>query len=65
MIGPVIPPSIPLIIYASMTDNSVGKLFLGGVIPGILLALGLMILSYYLSKRRNYPRDPRPKIRVV
>ena len=65
VIGPVIPPSIPLIIYASMTDNSVGKLFLGGIIPGILLALGLMLLSYYLSKRRNYPRDPQPKIRVV
>ncbi len=60
VIGPVIPPSIPLIIYASMTDNSVGKLFLGGIIPGILLALSLMILSYFISKKRKYPKDVFP-----
>jgi tripartite ATP-independent transporter DctM subunit len=60
VIGPVIPPSIPLIIYASMTDNSVGKLFLGGIIPGILLAFSLMILSYFISKKRRYPKDVFP-----
>ena len=43
VLGPVIPPSIPFIIYAAITENSVGKLFLAGIIPGILLAFGLMI----------------------
>jgi tripartite ATP-independent transporter DctM subunit len=65
VIGPVIPPSIPLIIYASMTDNSVGKLFLGGIIPGIMLALSLMILSYFISKKRKYPKDVFPGFRQV
>lgn len=65
VIGPVIPPSIPLIIYASMTDNSVGKLFLGGIVPGILLALGLMILSYIISKKRKYPKTRFPGIKQV
>jgi tripartite ATP-independent transporter DctM subunit len=65
VIGPVIPPSIPLIIYASMTDNSVGKLFLGGIIPGILLALGLMVLSYIISKKKKYPKDKFPGFRQL
>lgn len=65
VLGPVIPPSIPLIIYASMTENSVGKLFLGGVIPGLLLALSLMVLIYLISKKRNYPKDPRPKLSTI
>lgn len=65
VLGPVIPPSIPLIIYASMTDNSVGKLFLGGVIPGILLAIGLMVLSYIISKKRKYPKVAFPGYRQV
>jgi tripartite ATP-independent transporter DctM subunit len=60
VLGPVIPPSIPLIIYASMTDNSIGKLFLGGIVPGILLALSLMVLIFIISKIKNYPRDPFP-----
>jgi tripartite ATP-independent transporter DctM subunit len=65
VLGPVIPPSIPLIIYASMTDNSVGKLFLGGVIPGLLLACSLMVLIYFMSKKRAYPRDPRPRFKDI
>ncbi|MGK7397533.1 MAG: TRAP transporter large permease [Candidatus Cyclobacteriaceae bacterium M3_2C_046] len=65
VLGPVIPPSIPLIIYASMTENSVGKLFLGGVVPGILLALGLMVLIYIMSKIRHYPKDQWPGFRQL
>jgi tripartite ATP-independent transporter DctM subunit len=61
VLGPVIPPSIPLIIYAAMSDNSVGKLFLGAIIPGLLLALSLMILIHALSRRRGYPRDQRAR----
>lgn len=57
VLGPIIPPSIPLIIYASMTENSVGKLFIGGIVPGLLIAISLMVLVYYISVKRNYPKD--------
>lgn len=57
VLGPIIPPSIPMIIYAAMTEQSVGKLFLGGIIPGVLMAGSLMVLIYVMSKKRNYPRD--------
>lgn len=56
-IGPVIPPSIPLVIYGFLTEVSVGRLFLAGVIPGVLMGLALMIAVYFVSKKRNYPRD--------
>ncbi len=58
-IGPVIPPSIPLVIYGYLTEVSVGRLFLAGVIPGVLMGLALMIAVYYVSRRRQYPRDQR------
>ena len=58
-IGPVIPPSIPLVIYGYLTEVSVSRLFLAGVIPGVLMGLALMIAVYFVSKRRRYPRDPR------
>jgi tripartite ATP-independent transporter DctM subunit len=54
-IGPIIPPSIIMIIYASLMDVSVAGLFLAGYAPGILIALGLIILSYIISKKRDYP----------
>jgi tripartite ATP-independent transporter DctM subunit len=57
VLGPVIPPSIPLIIYASMTENSVGKLFIGGIVPGLLIALSLMGMISFISVRNNYPKD--------
>lgn len=53
-IGPIIPPSIPLLIYGVMANVSVGKLFIGGFIPGALMGIGLMIYSYYIGKKRNY-----------
>jgi tripartite ATP-independent transporter DctM subunit len=59
-IGPVIPPSIPLIIYGAMTEKSVGRLFLGGIVPGVLLGVSLMVLIWFLSKRRGYPKDDFP-----
>ena len=55
VIGPIIPPSIIMIIYASLMDVSVAGLFLAGYAPGVLLAIFLMILSYFLSKRKGYP----------
>lgn len=59
VLGPIIPPSIPMIIYAAMTEQSVGKLFLGGVFPGLLMALSLMVLIYLMARQRSYPRDKR------
>lgn len=55
VIGPIIPPSIPMIIYAILAEVSVGKMFLGGVFPGILVGFSLMAISYVLSVRRGYP----------
>lgn len=62
VLGPIIPPSIPFIIYAAMTENSVGKLFLAGIFPGLFLAASIMILIYIISKRRGYPKDERTSI---
>jgi tripartite ATP-independent transporter DctM subunit len=58
-IGPIIPPSIPMVVFGAMAEVSVGSLFMGGVIPGLMLGGATMILVYILSKKRNYPRSPR------
>ncbi|WP_226655042.1 TRAP transporter large permease [Pseudalkalibacillus hwajinpoensis] len=54
-IGVIIPPSIPMIIFAGLTNVSVGALFLVGIIPGILVGLGMMVLVYILARKRGYP----------
>ena len=56
VIGPIFPPSIPLIIYGSIASVSVSKLFMGGVIPSILICLTLMILIFVISIRKGYQR---------
>ncbi|MDI3548302.1 MAG: hypothetical protein PWR10_1954 [Halanaerobiales bacterium] len=55
-IGPIIPPSIPMVIYSMLSGASIGYLFIGGVIPGILLALFMMGYIMYKSAKRNYPK---------
>ena len=64
-IGPVIPPSIPFVIYGSITGTSVGRLFLGGFVPGFLMGIALMILVYIVSTRRGYPRERRATFREL
>lgn len=54
-IGPIIPPSIPMLVYALVANVSVAGLFLAGVIPGIVVGLGLMLIAGIIAKRRNYP----------
>ncbi|MDR0475870.1 MAG: TRAP transporter large permease, partial [Treponema sp.] len=54
-IGPIIPPSVMMVIYGSMTSVSVGQMFIGGVIPGLLFGFGLMALSFYFAVKRKYP----------
>ena len=58
-IGPLIPPSIAFIIFAAATETSVGRLFLGGAIPGLLLGLFLMVQAWFVARRNDYPREPR------
>ena len=58
-IGPIIPPSIIMVIYGSMTNLSIGALFLAGILPGLVIGLVLMLLVAFYSVRRNYPHRPR------
>jgi tripartite ATP-independent transporter DctM subunit len=55
-IGPIIPPSLPMIIVGTLTGISVSRMFLAGAVPGLLLGLGLMIVSYFISKKNNHPQ---------
>jgi len=65
-IGIIIPPSIPLIIYAWVSNSSVGALFLGGVIPGILIGIAQILFCIYRGKVRNYPCHPRvPFLQII
>ena len=57
-VGPIIPPSVPMIIVGALTGVSVGRMFMAGAIPGILLGLGMMLVCYILAVRNNYPRRP-------
>ena len=57
-LGILIPPSIVMVVYAAATDVSVGRMFLAGIIPGLLAGLMLMVGIYVVAKRRNYPRQP-------
>ena len=59
VIGPIIPPSIPLVLYALVSDTSIGYLFLGGVIPGILLGVVQMALIAAMARRRRFPVEVR------
>jgi tripartite ATP-independent transporter DctM subunit len=64
-IGPIIPPSIPFVIYGSMADVSIGRLLLAGALPGCLIGFILMIFVYIIAKKRNYPKEIRKPLKVV
>ena len=65
IIGPIIPPSIPMVLYALISDTSIGYLFLGGIVPGLLLGAGFMIVNSIIARRRAYPVEPKTPIREV
>ena len=65
MFGPIIPPSIALVIYGAIANVSIGKLLLGGIVPGIVIGLTEMVFVYFIARRRNLPRFPRASIRDV
>ena len=62
-LGPIIPPSIPMVIYALVSGASVGALFLGGVLPGALMAILMMVVIHGIAVRRNMPREARIPLR--
>ena len=62
-LGPIIPPSIPMVIYAMVSGASVGALFLGGVVPGFLMAILMMIVVHFIAVKRNMPREEPIPIR--
>jgi C4-dicarboxylate transporter DctM subunit len=53
-IGPIIPPSIPLLVYGTLANVSVGSLFIGGFVPGLLMGIGLMIFCFFIGRKRHY-----------
>jgi tripartite ATP-independent transporter DctM subunit len=64
-IGPIIPPSLPMVIYGVLADTSIGGLFIGGIIPGVLMGLSLMFVVYIIAKNKNYPKRPVPTWKEV
>lgn len=59
IIGPLVPPSITMIIYGVIADQSIARLFLGGFAPGIILTIALMVMNYFICKKRGYKRAPK------
>lgn len=59
IIGPLVPPSMPLVMYGIVANESISKLFLGGFIPGLIMAICLMAMAYYLAKKRGYATSPK------
>ncbi len=64
-IGPIIPPSIPMVLYALVSSTSVGALFLGGVVPGLIMAASLMVTVAVIARRRGFPVEPPVALREL
>ena len=64
-IGPIIPPSIPLVLYALVSDTSIGYLFLGGVIPGLVMGAVLIGMNAYLARKHNFPVEQAVPLRQL
>ena len=65
VIGPILPPSIPMVLYALVSGTSIGYLFIAGVLPGLLLGAVQMVLIYYLAKRRGFPVEEPVALRQM
>jgi C4-dicarboxylate transporter DctM subunit len=57
-LGAILPPSVLFVIYGAITGTSIGRLFLGGIVPGLIMAAYLFVATYIISKRRGYPKPP-------
>jgi len=64
-IGPIIPPSIPMVLYALVSDSSIGYLFLGGILPGVLMGLVLMAMNAWMARRRGFRIEEAVPIREL
>ena len=62
-IGPIIPPSIPFVIFGAVANVSVGGLFVGGFIPGLIMGLALAVMVFIVARKRNYPVQPRASLK--
>lgn len=65
VIGPIIPPSIMMIIYGSMTSVSIGDMFMGGIVPGILFGLSLMVITYFIFRKRKLPKKKKATLKQI
>ena len=66
VIGPIIPPSIPMVLYGTIAGVSIGQLFLGGIIPGMVMGLGLMLVVYFMARRKDFPKEEvKPSLRAI
>jgi tripartite ATP-independent transporter DctM subunit len=65
VVGPIIPPSVPFVIYSYLAGTSVARMFLGGVLPGVAIGIILMIFNYILSFRHNFPREKRVPLKEI
>src|SRR5512140_892203 len=65
IIGPIIPPSIPMVLYALISDTSIGYLFLGGFVPGVMLGLAFMVMNSIIARRRGFPVEPAIAMREI
>src|SRR5213595_3380963 len=65
IIGPIIPPSIPMVLYALISDASIGFLFLGGFVPGVMLGLVFMVMNSIIARRRGFPVEPAIPMREI
>ena len=64
-VGPIFPPSVPMVMYSTISGVSVGSLFLGGVVPGILMTIFMMAIVYVIALRRGYPREKFPTLKEL
>jgi len=64
-VGPIIPPSIPMVILGTVGELSIGALFLAGIIPGIMVGLSLLVVAYTISRKRNYPKEKVKSVREL
>ena len=65
IIGPIIPPSIPMVLYALISDTSIGYLFLGGFVPGVMLGIAFMVMNSIIARRRHFPVEPAIPMREI
>lgn len=65
VMGPIIPPSVPMVIAGSAVTISVGKMFAGGIVPGLILGISFMIVTYYIANKHNYPKHRKYSLKEI